>query len=136
MTPEQIALVQASARRLTPSLDAVAHGFYDRLFTVHPEVRDLFPVEIAAQERKFADSIAAIVEAIPDFPAFADKAAALGRVHARHRISADLYPEVAGSLLAALEAGDPQWDDATREAWATAYDLLAEAMLMAGRGRV
>jgi hemoglobin-like flavoprotein len=135
VTPEQIALVQASAGRLTPDLGAVSHDFYVRLFAAYPEVRDLFPADVTGQEKKFSDSIAAIVEAIPDFPAFAEKAAALGRVHARHRISADLYPEVAGVLLEALEAGDPGWDEPTREAWATAYDLLAEAMLMAGRAR-
>jgi hemoglobin-like flavoprotein len=135
VTPEQIALVQASAGRLAPDLGAVSHDFYGRLFAAYPEVRDMFPSDVSGQEKKFGDSVAAIVEAIPDFPAFSEKAAALGRVHARHHVSADLYPEVAGVLLEALEAADPEWDEPTRQAWATAYDLLAESMLMGGRAR-
>mgnify|MGYP001765335471 CR=1 FL=1 len=133
MTPEEISLVSASAGRLAPRLEEVAHDFYMRLFAVHPEVRELFPADTALQEKKFAESIAAIVEAIPDFGAFADRAAQLGRVHAAHRIGSSAYGAVGPVLVEALAAADPGWDAATADAWGTAYDLLAETMLMSAR---
>jgi hypothetical protein len=36
-------------------------------------------------------------------------------------------------LLETLATADPGWDAATSGAWATAYDLLAESMMLAGR---
>lgn len=134
MTPEQIALVAASAGRVAPRLDDVAHDFYGRLFAQHPELREVFPADLALQEKKFAESIEAIVAAIPDFGAFAERSAQLGRVHAAHRISAEAYGIVGPVLVGALADADPAWDPATQEAWATAYDLLAESMQMAARG--
>lgn len=134
MTPEEIALVAASAERVGPLLREVSAGFYARLFAVHPEVREMFPADLAAQQVKFAASIEAIVKAMPDFVAFADRTAALGRIHAAHRVSAAQYRAVGAALLDVLAAHDAGWDPPTREAWATAYDLLAESMQMASRG--
>ena len=133
MTPEQIDLVTASAQRVTPQLAAVSADFYARLFAAHPEVRPMFPADNSAQEVKFAASLAAIVAAIPDFAAFAERTRSLGRLHAQHHVAAAHYEDVAGCLLEALAAADPGWDDPTREAWAVAYDLLAESMMLAAR---
>ena len=133
MTPEQIDLVTASAQRVAPRLAAVSADFYARLFAAHPEVRPMFPADNSGQEAKFAASLEAIVAAIPDFTAFAERTQALGRLHARHEVAAAHYDVVAGCLLEALAAADPGWDEPTREAWSTAYDLLAESMMLAAR---
>ena len=134
MTPEEIDLVTASAARVGPALREVSGDFYARLFAVHPEVRAMFPADVSSQEVKFAASIEAIVQAMPDFVAFADRTAALGRLHAAHRVTAGQYSAVGAVLIDVLAAHDPAWDAPTREAWATAYDLLAESMQMAARG--
>lgn len=134
MTPEEIALVADSAGRVGPVLGEVSAEFYARLFAVHPEVRAMFPADVSGQEVKFAASIEAIVKAMPDFVAFADRTAALGRLHAAHRVTAAQYTAVGAVLLDVLADHDPAWDAPTREAWATAYDLLAESMQLAARG--
>ena len=134
MTPEEIALVAASAERVGPALREVSADFYTRLFAVHPEVRGMFPADNTGQEVKFAASIEAIVLAMPDFVAFADRTAQLGRLHAAHRVTAGQYSAVGAVLLDVLAAHDGAWDDPTRDAWATAYDLLAESMQLAARG--
>ena len=134
MTPEEIDLVTASAGRVAPALDAVSADFYARLFAAHPEVREMFPADNTGQEAKFAASIAAIVEAMPDFVAFADRTGQLGRLHAAHRVTAGQYSAVGAVLLETLAEADPGFNDATRAAWATAYDLLAESMQLAARG--
>jgi hemoglobin-like flavoprotein len=99
---------------VAPQLDDVAHDFYGRLFAQHPELRGVFPADLALQEKKFAESIEAIVAAIPDFGAFAERSAQLGRVHAAHRISASEYGSVGLVLVSALAAADPGWDAALR----------------------
>ena len=134
MTPEEIDLVTASAGQVAPALGAVSADFYARLFAAHPEVRGMFPADNTGQEAKFAASIAAIVEAMPDFVAFADRTGQLGRLHAAHRVTAGQYSAVGAVLLETLAEADPGFDDATRAAWATAYDLLAESMPPAARG--
>lgn len=135
MTPEEIDLVTRSAERVSPRMDALSADFYTRLFAAHPELRPLFPADNSGQEVKFAASLAAIVAAIPDFVAFSDRTASLGRVHAAHRIGARQYAAVGTVLLETLGETDPQWDAPTAAAWATAYDLLAESMMLAGRTR-
>ena len=119
---------------MAPALGAVSADFYARLFAAHPEVREMFPADNTGQEAKFAASIAAIVEAMPDFVAFADRTGQLGRLHAAHRVTAGQYSAVGAVLLETLAEADPGFDDATRAAWATAYDLLAESMQLAARG--
>ena len=71
---------------------------------------------------------------MPDFVAFADRADQLGRLHASHRVTAGQYAAVGVALLDTLAEADPAFDAATRGAWATAYDLLAESMQLAARG--
>jgi nitric oxide dioxygenase len=133
MTPEEIALVTASAGRVAPELGALSADFYGRLFAAQPEVRGMFPADNSGQEVKFAASIAAIVEAMPDFVAFSDRTASLGRLHAAHGVTAGQYAAVGQVLLETLTAADPAYDEATGAAWASAYDLLAEAMQLAAR---
>jgi hemoglobin-like flavoprotein len=94
----------------------------------------MVPADNTGQEAKFAASIAAIVAAMPDFVAFADRTGQLGRLHAAHRVTSRQYAAVGAVLLEALAEADPGFDDATGAAWATAYDLLAESMQLAGRG--
>lgn len=133
MTPEEIDLVAASAGRVAPGLGALSADFYARLFAAHPEVRAMFPADNTGQELKFAASIAAIVEAMPDFVAFSDRTSQLGRLHHAHHVTAAQYSAVGHVLLEALAAADPAYDEATGAAWAAAYDLLAEAMQLAPR---
>jgi hemoglobin-like flavoprotein len=50
MTPERIALVQGSFRKVVPIAGLAADIFYDRLFETAPEVRPLFPADMTEQK--------------------------------------------------------------------------------------
>ena len=52
MTPEQVKSVQDSFAKVVPIADTAASIFYDRLFTIAPETRALFPGDMAEQRRK------------------------------------------------------------------------------------
>ena len=130
MTPEQITLVQSSFQRLGPQLPAMATRFYQELFARDPALRPLFTTPLAEQEVKFAEKLTEIVRAMPRLDELLTHTRALGARHAGYGVRAAHYQTLGDALLAALAAalGD-DFDAPTREAWALAYNLVAETML-------
>ena len=130
MTPEQITLVQSSFERLGPELPAMATRFYQELFARDPALRPLFTTPLAEQEVKFAVKLTEIVHAMPRLNELLIHTRALGARHAGYGVRAADYDTLGHALLAALAAvlGDG-FDASTREAWALAYNLVAETML-------
>ena len=130
MTPEQITLVQSSFERLGPELPAMATRFYQELFARDPALRSLFTTPLAEQEVKFAQKLTEIVHAMPRLNELLAHTRALGARHAGYGVRAADYQTLGHALLAALAAvlGDG-FDASTREAWALAYNLVAETML-------
>ncbi len=51
MTPEQKEAVRVSFAQVVPIADQAAILFYDRLFTLDPSLRALFPADLTAQRR-------------------------------------------------------------------------------------
>jgi len=130
MTPEQITLVQSSFERIGPELPAMATRFYQELFARDPALRPLFTTPLAEQEVKFAQKLTEIVHAMPRLNELLAHTRALGARHAGYGVRAADYQTLGHALLAALAAvlGDG-FDASTREAWALAYNLVAETML-------
>jgi hemoglobin-like flavoprotein len=130
MTPEQIELVQSSFERVGPDLPALATRFYQELFERDPALRALFTTDMALQKVKFADKLTEIVRAMPCLDELLSHTRALGARHAGYGVRVADYNTLGRALLAALAAilGD-SFDTQTREAWAIAYNLVAETML-------
>ena len=61
MTPEQITMVQESFKKVAPISATAADLFYDRLFEVAPEVRQLFPDDMAQQKKLLMSMLATAV---------------------------------------------------------------------------
>jgi len=61
MTPEQVTLVQESFKKVAPIADKAADLFYDRLFTIAPEVRPMFPADLSQQKKKLMQVLATTV---------------------------------------------------------------------------
>jgi hemoglobin-like flavoprotein len=82
------------------------------------------------QKVRFAEKLTEIVRAFPRLPELLAHTRALGARHAGHGVRVADYQTVCDALLAALAAmlGDA-FDAPTREAWVTAYNLVAETML-------
>ena len=130
MTPEQITLVQSSFERLGPQLPAMATGFYQELFWRDPALRSLFTTDLTQQEVKFAEKLTEIVRAMPRLGELLAHTRELGARHVGYGVRAADHQTVGAALLAALAAvlGD-SFDAPTRQAWALAYNLVAETML-------
>jgi hemoglobin-like flavoprotein len=130
MTPEQITLVQSSFERLGPQLPAMTTRFYQELFRLDPAVRPLCTTDPAEQEARFAVKLTELVQAMPRLSELLVHTRALGTRHVAYGVRAADYQTVGTALLAALAAVlGHSFDAATREAWALAYNLVAETML-------
>jgi len=130
MTPEQITLVQSSYDRVGPDLPALATAFYAELFAREPGLRKLFTTDLEVQKVRFAEKLTEIVRSIPRLDDLLGHTRALGYRHVDYGVHVADYATVGDALLGALSSvlGD-DLDPPTREAWATAYNLIAETML-------
>ena len=130
MTPEQITLMQSSFDSLGPLLPTLAARFYEELFGRNPPLRSLFTTEMAEQEMRFTEKLTEIVWAMPRLDDLLSHTRALGARHLAYGVRTADYQAVRDALMAALAAvlGDA-FDPDTREAWALAYNLVAETML-------
>jgi hemoglobin-like flavoprotein len=130
MTPEQIALVQSSFASVGPRLSDLGAHFYQELFTRDPALRALFSTDLAEQQDRFVDKLAEIVRAIPRLDELLLQTRDLGANHVGYGVRVADYSTVGSALLDtfAVVLGD-EFDGPTREAWALAYNLVAEIML-------
>lgn len=129
------------ARRLKESFarvaaygDAVPLFFYSDLFLRHPEVRDLFPVSMAAQRDRLVSALARIVSDVDNIAYLSVFLRALGRDHRKFGTVAEHYAAVGTSLLATLAhfSGD-DWTPEVAADWTAAYDLVAQLMIEAAK---
>src|SRR6516165_6893266 len=121
MTPQQIALVQNSFKSVAPIASKAAALFYDRLFEIAPEVRQLFPADLSGQKVKLM-GILAIDAILPTVRQLGDR-------HRDYGVSAEHYATVGAALLWTLEQGlGAGFTSEVKAAWCEAYCALAEAM--------
>lgn len=129
MNPDQIVLVQDSFELLLPQADALADAFYTRLFSVAPELRALFPADLAEQRRKFMATLHAVVEALWRPEDLLEPLRTLGARHESYGTRPEHYAIVGDALLAALrDRLGPGFGPELEAAWRDAYALAAAAM--------
>jgi hemoglobin-like flavoprotein len=129
MTPDQIALVQATYDKLAPIHVTAGALFYRRLFELNPELRQLFHTDIITQSRKLMDMIALVVENLSQFDRMLPRIQLLGRAHIGYGACEEHYDMVGAALLWAIRQGlEEQFTPADEQAWMAAYTMLADAM--------
>jgi hemoglobin-like flavoprotein len=132
MTPRQIELVQASWAQVLQSpdsADAVAQLFYGKLFGLDPSLKPMFKGDMNEQGRKLMTMITFVVRGLTRLEAIVPGVQALGQRHARYGVQDRHYATVGSALLSTLALGlGTAFTDEVRDAWATAYGLLAGTM--------
>jgi hemoglobin-like flavoprotein len=133
--------------------ETVPDLFYQQLFELAPQYRDLFKKDMEAQKRKFVVMLRFIVAALdwPEdlwaAPVSTDEdllmvISALGRRHRDiYKVPDDAYPPVGEALLWTLDYGlGEAFTVDVRDAWLELYRLLSRCMIMsaslAGSGSV
>jgi hemoglobin-like flavoprotein len=134
MTPQQIKLVQTSFAKVVPIADLAADLFYGRLFEIAPDVRRMFPDDLSDQKKKLMGMLGTAVAGLSKLDTLVPAVQALGRRHVAYGVTAGHFVPVGAALLWTLEKGlGDAFTTETREAWATAYRLLAGTMMDAAR---
>jgi hemoglobin-like flavoprotein len=129
MTPRQVELVQSSWASVEPIADAAAGMFYGKLFALDPSLKSLFRGDMKEQGRKLMSMIAFAVKGLARLDTLVPGVQALGRRHAGYGVSDRHYDTVATALLWTLQQGlGNAFTPDVREAWATAYGVLATTM--------
>jgi hemoglobin-like flavoprotein len=129
MTPDQIALVQATYDKIAPIQVTTGALFYRRLFELNPELRQLFHSDIMIQSRKLMEMLALIVENLSQFDQMLPRVQMLGRGHVGYGARTEHYDTVGMALVWAIRQGlEEQFTLVDEQAWMAAYTMLANAM--------
>ncbi|MBL8133164.1 MAG: hemin receptor [Anaerolineae bacterium] len=112
--------------------DRLAARFYDRLFVIDPSTRPLFRHDLSEQRMKLMQTIAVVVNALDHLDTIVPAIESLGRRHVAYGVTPAHWDSVGAALLGALEeAFGAAFTPEVREAWASAYGLIAETALNA-----
>ena len=129
MTPQQVALIQESWRKVLPISDTAAELFYSRLFTLDPALKAIFKGDMKLQGRKLMAMLGTVVYGLGDVARLAPAVKDLGRRHDGYGVQPAHYHTVGEALLWTLKQGlGDAFDEDTELAWAAAYGRLAGIM--------
>jgi len=132
LTVWQIGLVQDSFAKVLPIIPLAAATFYDRLFVIAPDTRQLFHGDMTDQGRKLFLTLATVVDYLDRFDQILPVAEALAIRHVGYGVRDDHYAMVCTALndtLTAVIGND--FDADTASAWSSAYEALSGCMLAA-----
>ena len=136
MTPDQVRLVQESFAKLVPIADQAASMFYERLFEIAPQVRAMFPPDMAEQQRKLMATLTIVVSGLSNLESILPAASSLATRHVAYGARPEHYPVVGAALLWTLEQGlGKDWTADVADAWTAAYTTLSTFMINQAYGR-
>jgi hemoglobin-like flavoprotein len=129
MTPDQVKMVQESFKKVVPIAGTAADLFYDRLFTIAPEVRSLFPDDLAEQKKKLITMLATAVNNLHQVEKIIPAVEDLGKRHVTYGVTTEHYAPVGAALLWTLERGlGADFTPQLKAAWTETYTTLAGVM--------
>jgi len=129
MTPETIKLVKDSFQKLIPIADTAADLFYDRLFTIAPQLRGMFPEDLREQKKKLIGMLATAVANLHRFEDIRPEIEDLGRRHIGYGVADEHYQPVGEALLWTLEQGlGEDFTPQVKTAWTETYLIVSGVM--------
>ena len=129
MTPQQVAIVQDSFKKMAPIAAFAADLFYERLFIIAPETGPLVPADLCEQKRKLIAMLATTVANLHKIEQMLPIIQDLGRRHVNYGVTAGRYQLVGKALLWILERGiGDDFSPSVKVAWQEAYAVLSGAM--------
>ena len=129
MTPDHVTMVQESFKKVVPIAGAAADLFYSRLFEIAPDVRSLFPDDLADQKKKLIAMLATAVTNLHNPDTIVPAVESLGKRHATYGVTGKMYEPVGAALLWTLEQGlGPDFTPPVKAAWTETYVTLAGVM--------
>jgi hemoglobin-like flavoprotein len=129
MSQHQVDLVKSSFDLILVAGDPTIVRFYERLFEVAPQLRQLFTTDVDRQARKFLQSLKLIVSSLSSIENAAPVLDRLGDRHRGYGVLPEYYDVVGAVLIETLQEilGDEFTDD-VRVAWVAAFQLISTIM--------
>ena len=129
MTPEQVALVQDTWKKVVPISDTAAELFYGRLFSLDPALKPLFKGDMKKQGRLLMTMIGTAVSGLNRLDAIVPAVQDLGRRHVKYGVRDQHYDTVATALVWTLEQGlGEAFTPDVKQSWVAAYTVLSTTM--------
>jgi hemoglobin-like flavoprotein len=135
ITARQIELIQTSFQQVLPIADTAGVLLYQRIFTLAPETRSLFDDDIRPQAKRLMVAVKAVVDTLDNLDAVASTLVKLGARHVRYGVRPEHFEVGGEALMWTLEQGlGKAFTPNVRDAWAAAWNVIADAMLSGMRG--
>lgn len=124
-----VRLISGTWAQAEPYLPEMSQTFYGLLFTLAPDVRELFPVNVEVRRGKVMRAIARVVQLVDrpeDLVPFLNQ---LGRDYRKYGVQSRHYEAMGTAMLAALrDQLGPAWTPEVELAWAEGYTIVARSM--------
>jgi hemoglobin-like flavoprotein len=131
ITNAQKIIIQTTFSQVNDA-DTLAARFYDRLFEIDPTTKLLFRGDMTEQGKKLMQTLAVVVHGLDNLITLVPAIQNLGKRHVSYGVTTEHWNSVGAALLWALEdAFGAAFSDEVREAWATAYSVIAETAIAA-----
>ena len=129
MTPEQVILIKNSWGKVLPISETAAGLFYGKLFELDAELKPLFKGDIKEQGTKLMKMLNTVVNSLDKLDTIVPAVQNLGASHVKYGVKDQHYDTVAAALLWTLAEGlGEDFTDEVKDAWTTAYIILATTM--------
>jgi len=129
MTTRYIQLVQQTFEMILPQADTYALLFYERFFALEPEVRPLFPDDMAAQRQKLMETLALLVRGLDQPEKLIEYLQELGQRHEGYRVRPPHYAAMNQALVATLaDCLGERFTAELRQAWEESLAIMAAIM--------
>jgi hemoglobin-like flavoprotein len=128
----EITLVRNSFATVETIAEQAAELFYNRLFEIRPDTRDLFKGDITEQGRKLMATLKVAVAGLDDLEKLGAALRVLGGSHRTYGVTKADYGDVAKALLWTLGQGlGDAFTPQVEAAWTKVYGVIAEQMIEA-----
>lgn len=132
-TDQQKDLVQSTFEQVLPIADQAASMFYNRLFEIHPDYRQLFRGDMAEQGQMLMQMLSMAVVGLDDIESVQEVISDLGKRHVGYGVKKEDYTAVGSALLWTLEQGlGEAFTPEVRDAWVAVYTSLSDLATEAG----
>ncbi len=129
MTPRQALLIKDSFDKFGPHGELAAKIFYDHLFEIAPDTREMFPEDMTGQYHKFMAMFRIIVGTIDRFDELEKQIRGLGARHANYHARDEHFGAVGDALLMMLQKRfGKTFTPELKYAWTAAYWRIAQIM--------
>ena len=126
---EIVGVVRASWAKVESRAPELAQFFYSILFTISPDTRDMFPINMSVQRSRLLRALVHTVQMVDRTEELVPFLRKLGRDHRKFKVVAAHYDALGSALMTALQRFlREDWTPEVEIAWRSAYGIVAGAM--------